>query len=60
MDQDERVYMVMSEDENGDAYLFASGDQGRTEAALRWMGERFGDARGNWLEPSAVPPRPTN
>lgn len=55
MDRDERVYMVMAEDENGDGHLFASDDRGRAEAALVRMTAQFGQARANWLEPCPVP-----
>jgi hypothetical protein len=47
---DERVHMVMGEDENGDIHLFASDDRERADAKLREWENRFTDVRANWQE----------
>lgn len=46
---DERAYMVMAVDENGDAHLFASDDRHRAEEVWSKMREKYSDVSANWL-----------
>lgn len=47
MANDERVYMVEGQDENGDQHLFATDSRERAEAKLAEMRKTLKNVRGN-------------
>ena len=57
---DERVYMVMAEDENGDHLIFVTSDLRRAEVRHETALHQFKNVRANWLEDWEGRPRSAN
>lgn len=48
--EDDLVYMVSGEDENGDTHVFVSRDKRRAEAKLQLMIVECKQLKANWLD----------
>ena len=48
--EDDLVYMVSGEDENGDTHVFVSHDKRRAEAKLQLMIVECKQLKANWLD----------
>ena len=48
--EEELVFMVAGDDENGDHHIFVTSDKARAEARHRVMLTGFTNVKANWLE----------